>query len=290
MPNGSFEEYEECPYGLGQVSLVLGWDSVLNSVDYYNVCSDLVGVPNNTESYQEAFDGSGYIGLYIYPNPTDVLYREIVGTNLNEPMIPGTTYYFSFRLNKADKSTNQKASNNLGVKFLNGPIVESELLVDNWSHWKIDTICYDTAHWNLIKGSFIADAEYDMLCIGNFYDNESTLTDGPGTIWDKHAYYNIDDFRLSLDSSYAWPTDIDESNLIPLTSLAPTVCFDGLVRIASSGLFDVMIFSSNGQVMLSSTRCFRESQIDISARAKGLYLFVVMDEKGNKFLFKVLNN
>ncbi len=287
VPNGSFEEYEECPDGLGQVNLILGWDSILNSCDYFNVCSEMVGIPNSSEFYQDAFDGSGFVGLLTYPYPPEIFYREVLGTTLLEPLEIGETYYFSFRINKADKSTNQKASNNIGLKFLTELPNDTEQLIDNTCHWKIDSICYDTVNWNLVQGQITAEQAYLILCIGNFFDNENTLTDGPGTVWDRNAYYLIDDFRLSNDSTFAWSTSIGEDDDFSF-SIFPTVSGGTPISVKGERSFRVSIFDTCGRTVFHIYSFLSEIEIDISNYDNGLYFFLVEGENRKRKCFKVI--
>jgi len=289
VPNGSFEEYEECPNMLSQINLVLGWDSILNSADYYNSCSELVSVPNNSEAFQYAFNGSGYVGLYTYNYPPEIFYREVFGTTLLQPLEIGVTYYFSFRLNKGDKSTNQKSSNNLGIKFLTEIPLNAEDLIDNSCHWKIDSICYDTLNWNLIKGQFTADEAYEKLCVGNFFDNEHTQTDGPGTIWDRRAYYLIDDFRISVDSAFAWPVLIAEIATLDF-EVFPTVTSGSPISLKGNGSFKLALYDIRGRKLLGDLNVRSETRLDISTFDNGLYLLFIENENGLSRCFKIIKN
>jgi hypothetical protein len=289
VPNGGFENYTTCPEFLGQIESVIGWDSILNSVDYYNTCSEVVGVPMNSEAYQEAFEGNGYIGFLTYPFPTESLYREVFGSYLIEPMVVGEKYFFSFRLNKGDQSTNQKASNNIGVKFLTEWSTNTSSLIDNQSNWKIDTICYDTTNWNLIRGEFVSNEEYEIVCIGNFYDNENTLVDGPGTIWDRNAYYLIDDFRLSNDSLFGWSVEVDDV-FQKTFKVYPTLLFDEYVNIENSGSFSLSVYSVCGGLMDSVNEAYDRYSLKVNSYPAGIYLIKVKTTGGRVFSSKIIKN
>jgi len=276
VPNGSFEEYEECPDGLGTVSCN-GWYSVLNSCDNFNSCSTLVGVPDNPQSYQSAFDGDGYCGFHTYAlnNPE---YREILGVKLMESLEIGATYYFSFQINKADKTENIKATNNVGIKFSMDSIQTEAELINNTAHFKIDSICYDSENWNLITGSFVADAEYEYLFMGNFFNDANTQTDGPGTVWDRNGYYNVEDVRVSANQAFAWPVSVRE-----YLQIMPKVTYNAsnqqlLVSVVNSSL-EIVIYDVTGKLLKNVSITEARHQTDVSNFSLGLYLVVLKDEK-----------
>lgn len=71
VPNGSFEEFWQCPVGNdlndGQFERCKYWwkPTTSGTADYFNEChtGGIVGVPNNFWGYQEAFHGKGYVGI-----------------------------------------------------------------------------------------------------------------------------------------------------------------------------------------------------------------------------------
>lgn len=95
VPNGSFEEYTECPSIMAQVPYATGWSVFSQSPDYFHACNtnDSMDVPLNLVGYQPAFDGEGYAGVVTFLEGSQ--YRECVQHELAEPLIPGGTYYLS---------------------------------------------------------------------------------------------------------------------------------------------------------------------------------------------------
>lgn len=120
VPNPGFEEYEECPSTLNQLSVCSGWWNARGTCDYYNACSTsyLVGVPYNVWGYREALSGNAYGGfasIAMYPD-----YREHLMTQLIEPLNVGQEYYFSFYISRmADQEYNTRGSNKQGIRFTN---------------------------------------------------------------------------------------------------------------------------------------------------------------------------
>lgn len=124
-PNPGFEDLEECPSTIG---FQLGdrpyhWHSWLNSPDYFHACAQdtLVGVPGNGWTFQHAWDGDAYVGVYAYDGSMQD-YREYVGAELIEPLVPGCTYRLRFRAAPAYNGSywltnGGGACNNLGMLF-----------------------------------------------------------------------------------------------------------------------------------------------------------------------------
>jgi hypothetical protein len=287
VQNGGFEEFASCPIGIGDLSCV-EWFSALNSPDYYNSCSQTAGVPDNPISYQESFDGQGYVGFHTY-FLNDADYREVIGVKLTESLIIGTVYYFSFRINKADKTENIKATNNVGIKFSVDSIQTESALINNIAHFKIDSICYDSVNWSLITGSITADAEYKYLYIGNFFNDENTQTDGPGTVWDRNGYYNLEDVRLSIDQNYAWSTVGDA-----IRHQQPTVLFNSsnsslqFYNIVSS--LEVDVYSISGGLVGSYNISDESDSINTGNLPAGIFLAILRDERRNNYTYKFLVN
>ena len=56
-------------------------------------------------------------------------------------------------------------------------------------------------NWTTISGSFISDSAYQYVSIGNFFDDaNTTLIQMQDTVFDRSAYYYIDDAYVSSDS------------------------------------------------------------------------------------------
>src|SRR5690606_1183313 len=102
VPNPSFEQYDSCPRMVGGYDdfYVSQWQKCNGTPDYINRCATettLVSVPCNAWGCQEPATGNGYVGV-IGLGPSSVeTYREIVGTQLTEPLTVGQTYYVSFK-------------------------------------------------------------------------------------------------------------------------------------------------------------------------------------------------
>jgi len=202
VPNPSFEEYTDCPQEVGEFSKVEKWKNFRGSPDYYNTCSDtFASVPCNRLSCQVASSGNAYGGLFGLNFNNS--YREIVGVQLSEPLIIGQTYYVSFKTSAVYGGYYGIFwfSNKLGIKFSTQEYSENNPVpINNFAHIYSEDIISDTSNWTTIQGTFIADAAYSHVMIGNFYDNQNTDTLAVINI-SLGAYYYVDDVCVTTNPS-----------------------------------------------------------------------------------------
>jgi hypothetical protein len=281
VPNGSFEEYTQCPDNTSQVDSCVGWYSVYYSPDYYAECAPYpVAVPDNFCGYQHAFDGSAYIGLLTY-----VWYfedgREFIGTQLLDTLIPGNTYHVSMRVSRGNWTTqayNCAASNKLGMLFSTQQYTLNEPPpVSNFAHVYEDLILTDTLNWILLSWNFIADSAYTWVYIGNFFSDDQTDTaviNAPlGQFGD--AYYFIDSVNINCLDKECFTSVHDPSSETAFTYQSTTyACF-------SEEAGTVTVYNLNGKIIL-------RSQIDkfmyLPDMPAGLYILTFQ----NKKLFKTI--
>ena len=213
VPNGSFEEYVDCPPSFSFINWAVGWSGYSNSVDYFDTCaSSVVDVPLNDIGYQYAASGGGYAGVvtYILGDP---FYREILGCHLTMPLQPGVPVCLRFKVAMGGFGSNPANSatytcRGVGMRFLTfDPSMESvtnNLLNSNIAALHLDVVPTDTSIWYTVSGTYVPDSAYSVLLIGNFFnDSLSTpmLFDSVyGT--DHFAYVFIDDVRVSYDVGF----------------------------------------------------------------------------------------
>lgn len=94
VPNGSFEEYTQCPPTNGYIEYATGWVNYRQSPDFYHTCNTgvLAGVPLNSCGYQYPSQGQGYAGVITY-DASNQLVREFLGIELQSPLLPGVPIY-----------------------------------------------------------------------------------------------------------------------------------------------------------------------------------------------------
>jgi hypothetical protein len=238
VPNPSFEEIDSCPpwpfyLGFQESSTPLHWARRSETPDYFNACngsSDTVpGVPRNLFSYQFAQDGNAYAGMFAHLIDD---YREMIGTELLEPLTVGQTYYGSFWVNAAYGGPQQTGSacNNIGMLLMTSAFSEvitpndPQLPLPNHAQIFSQQVVSDTANWTLVSGSFVADSAYRYLVIGNQFDNLHTTLQilGPGNP-DK-AYVFVDAVCLSAspDGCPLWNSIVEHTSQQVVMGPIPT--------------------------------------------------------------------
>ena len=207
VPNPSFEDYSSCPDSYDEVYKASGWNIDFNSCDYFHSCFNgppppaaQLTVPNNFAGYQCAATGNAYCAFHPY-RETQPEYREYLGRELSNPLIPEQLYYVSIKVSMAEWS--KCAINKIGVLFTNVFYGDTSVLpapvTNNFSHVYISNIINDTAIWTNISGSFTSDSAYKYILIGNFFNDANTDTlilSGDKCV----SYYYVDDICVSTDS------------------------------------------------------------------------------------------
>ncbi|MBK9639392.1 MAG: hypothetical protein IPO63_16905 [Bacteroidetes bacterium] len=254
VPNPSFEDTVSCPIGLDNMQEVLGWTSFGNSADYFNGCSISMNVPNTPFGFQSSHSGNAYCGVINYWKGNSVLtnnYREFIGVQLVNSLQVGTKYYFSFYVVSAQNNSIGYFSNNIGLRFFTNSYSKTNPApLDNFAHIKLDTLLTDTVNWLKIRGSFIADSNYQYVSIGNFFDylNTDTLV---YTTFPQCAYSYIDDVCVTTDSIYneTWTgLHDDELNVVKIW---PNPVLDYFQYESKQKIDEIIIYDSRGKFIIS---------------------------------------
>ncbi len=204
-PNPGFEKTvrEYCQWnqnGRKYMEDIHNWDSPTETTpDIFSlrVKSNCWANPTkHSDGKQGPRTGDNMAGIKTYgKGGTETFWHEYLMVQLDSTLIPGEKYYAEFYTARAVKS--DKASNNIGLYFSDTAIVtrdrmplfytpqiNSENLIK--SRWNI---------WKKVSGVFTVDSEKEYLLIGNFYNDDVTITDhfpeGEGG-----AYYYIDDITV----------------------------------------------------------------------------------------------
>jgi len=291
VPNGSFEEFEECPstlyadaYGLSS------WSSSRFSVDLYSACGNqFTGIPSNSFGYQEAFSGDSYVGFGAFKlfNPE---LKEHLLTELISPLTIGETYYFSMWLSPGE-AERDLGTNGMGCMLTNIPYYhefDGIQFVGNPSpldRAMISTtdIITDTIGWTQMKGSFVADSTYQYLIIGGFDvpGGNDTLHLRPNA-FSGEAYYFLDDVRLSTDSVFAYsenPSSLKERVLSEFV-LFPNPFIDELMLpIAVEGISAVEFYDIRGARVHEAAVIHRRIQ-GLGHLETGIYLLQLIGQEG----------
>ncbi|MCC6542036.1 MAG: T9SS type A sorting domain-containing protein [Flavobacteriales bacterium] len=188
VPNPGFEETDSCRHILG-LDQIHDWYSAYLTPDHLQSClpyGAANGLPMNMFTYQQPYEGNSCVGLFCYtPYDAGVEQREWIMVPLLDTLVPGQTYYCSFRANAGFGGnllhpTIWLASNHVGMLFTTydrhwyyGDAYPAPI---NYAHIEYPQILADTVGWSLVSGSFVADSAYTYLMIGNFFSNALTDT------------------------------------------------------------------------------------------------------------------
>jgi hypothetical protein len=163
VPNWSFEDTLHCPHVLGQVNFCAHWQNFGNTPDYYNACapSGDMSVPNTVLGYHNARTGHAMCGAINFGTFPDTNYREYIATQLISPLQSGTLYYVSFFISKCTAQVYTLCANKIGAKFTNVIYsMNNPPPFTNSAHVYTDSIMKDTVGWFKVKGTFVADSNY----------------------------------------------------------------------------------------------------------------------------------
>ncbi|MCB0815378.1 MAG: hypothetical protein KDB87_19715, partial [Flavobacteriales bacterium] len=210
--NGSFEDYTNCPTSFGQWASVVGWTSPFTqSADYYNACASGVvcSVPLNTAGYQYPAQGDGYMGIITYDFGFGGFYREVLATELVQPLQPGVPVYITYKVSPGGFGSNVNNSATWAAKgpglnfFMDLPTDWQSYLFPNAAVVEMPGVLADTAAWTTVSGMYVPDSAYHWLAIANFHENEQSqaqLLDS--TAQSDWAYAFVDEVCVSVDPSY----------------------------------------------------------------------------------------
>ncbi len=275
VPNGSFEEYTQCPVSFGWAEYAVGWQQLYTrSADYFNACNTngVAGIPSNEFGYQHAADGQAYVGMGTYLDG-DPLYREFLGVELVEPLQPGVPVCLSFKMAMGGFGSDPGNSapytaKGVGLQFFvdlpasSNPFWESEwasYLYPNSAALYLDVLPTDTSLWYAVSGTYIPDSAYRYMVVGNFFADSLSSPFLFDTVYgiSNVAYAFIDDIRASVDLSFC-----DSSSGVSMTQrkwfkVGPNPCMDELmveVPMGNEGLWRVALYNSTGALVQEHER------------------------------------
>ena len=260
IPNGGFEDFNNCPTNISQLSEVISWLNPSNTPnystpDYFNSCSTIscsADVPyNKFGSEIFSHSGNGYVGLLGYysslisgqPNT-----REYIMVQLSSPLINGMSYKLEFYVRRTNACY---YATQIGAHLSPTPIIQSGRSALNFVPNVIESSTITDLNWVKINSTFISNGTEEYLIIGNFRNDSDTLLLQPGyssnpcgtTFTDYAAYYYIDD--VSIEMEILGSDDFNKSNV----AIFPNPSSDFLNIQVSSDLIDgsFTIFNNLGQ-------------------------------------------
>ncbi|MFI5171620.1 MAG: gliding motility-associated C-terminal domain-containing protein [Chitinophagales bacterium] len=200
VPNYSFEDYSSLPTGYGDWWKCENWDNVNGFVgwmwpyaspDYLHDDGGFgVDLPSTSFGTLTAHEGDAVMGWA----SSVAEFREYISAQFISPMIIGATYNVSFYItNGEDDWLAYCGIDRVGLTFSTGALTQLDHEpIGGIPQYEIPGVFW-TDSWELISFTFVADAAYDRITIGNFYDDAATdYVDFVGGGSDV-AYYFIDE-------------------------------------------------------------------------------------------------
>lgn len=208
--NGGFEDFVECPVKMSNLNRDAEfWNApTLGTTDYFNECSRTkLGIPMNFKGKQEAFEGSGYAGLYLFA-PKD--YREYIQVPLSETLEKGHRYQLNLSLSLSEKSDG--AVMDMGAVFSDKPlsihtkrqlshaVLESEnSKITHVKQFPATGFYDDKTKWMRLSLEIVGKGFENNLILGNFKSNVGTHYmdfENNSSQAEDYSYYYVDDVSL----------------------------------------------------------------------------------------------
>jgi len=233
VQNPSFEEYDTCPTGSGQLYLSKNWWGV--STEYYNICYNGWGlsIPTNFAGFQYPRTGVAYAGflLNFHPKGSVGQYMESIKNLLSDSLKKHTHYCIDYYISLAEISVIRALSENsiitydsIGVLFSAAQVYDNAnpIICDSCSKKTKSVVGIDTSIWIKISGSIIANGGEKYLTIGKFSEIN----------WDPNLYYHfyvyIEDVSVcecSFDINLGADTTLCEGETIILNPNLPNATY-----------------------------------------------------------------
>jgi hypothetical protein len=303
VPNPSFEEYLECPFGTAEFhNQVIDWYSWNESPDFFHTCSNefvgLAGVPENAWGYQWPMTGEAYaaLGTFAHFNPN---IREYMAAPLVQELEIGEKYYVFFHASQYDGGVEYDswcATSNIGIRFFKDPSYSASnpfnpLTPDNFAHINYSEILNDTTNWTKIEGWITADDSYNWVAIGNFFDDSQTqiqeLND-ENRCFGIYYIENVCVAKTPQECEYLL-NQAEISNSLSVITVYPNPVEAHLqVHSNHQKIHEIRVFNAIGQLVFWSNQQENIVKIEAGHWSGGLYILEVKTEDGFIQPFKVL--
>jgi hypothetical protein len=266
VPNGSFEEYSECPEPSSAIYMANHWINPTGySPDYFNSCAQSnqgYSVPTNIYGGQEAKTGNAYAGIITAIEGSNL--REYIQVELANDLVQSKKYCVSFYVSIADNS--KFASNDLGALFLetsfNQPnLIENIEIIPQIANNSTSNSLANKTEWIEITGYFIANGGEKYLVIGNFKNELSTDTTHFNDNSSYRSYHYIDDVSVILCDESS--VNENESNLV---SIYPNPVSSSLnIDLKNADIEEVFIVDIHGHILenIKKSEFFEKNKLEI---------------------------
>ena len=233
VPNPSFEQLSQCPYGWSQLNYANGWfttDISNNSStpDLYNTCNQttFASVPQNYKGYQLAHSGNGYCGVISFIDFPPFMqvyvrqFREYIEVHLTDTLQRKSKYTVSFYVSLSDSST--LAVSKMGA-YLSDTIVsfaqDSTLLFTPQVENPQGNYLTNKTNWVKIEGNYTAHGGEQYIIIGTYATLatiDTVAVPHVSSPYRQMAYYYIDDVSVTLADSTNAVNELGLKNRVKL--------------------------------------------------------------------------
>ena len=249
------------------------------------------GLPLNLATFQYPYEGNSCVGLITYHQNGQNQQREWIQSELIEPLVPGETYYCSFRANAGFGGNAQYpqiwvANDKVGILFtmdaVTWEVFQPNPQWPNNAHVYHPEILSDTIGWTLVSGSFVADSAYRYIMIGQFFSNALTDTlhfAAPESVfpWYPRAYTLIDAVCVSPHPSGC---DMGVGMVEPTMTgpvIYPNPAKDQLVLTHQNGS-EVQVLDAVGRVLWAGRITNDRWVLEVGGWPRGAYVLRSMQQ------------
>ncbi len=219
VPNGSFEEYIECPDSWNQIDRATGWSRFRRTPDYFNACDQgIASVPLNFAGNKYAATGQAYACILAWEDGGVPNHREHFGAQLNTPLIPDVPVFLSFKVTMATGGLQDDCRysvDGVGIRFTMEPYPPNiDFPLPNYTALHLASAPLDTA-WFFVSGVYVPDSAYPYIVIGGFFDDvlvnpiefnpAGNIDRAIAFIDDVCVSYEPDDCGISMDVQSSLP-------------------------------------------------------------------------------------
>jgi outer membrane protein OmpA-like peptidoglycan-associated protein len=181
------------------------WRSAnLGTPDNFNACSiGEADVPHNWAGVSEAYDGKGYVGIYLWMD-NGKNYREYLQCKLIQPLLKDSLYEieFHYKLSSYSKYSIDRIGLMLTDSIVNVKHDQVILTQPTISIIQDSALTKETGYWETARKEYRAKGGEQFVTIGNFFDNQTThhyfirFSPVQQSMLEKSAYYYIDHVKI----------------------------------------------------------------------------------------------
>ncbi|MCF6132391.1 T9SS type A sorting domain-containing protein [Flavobacterium wongokense] len=289
--NGSFETNMILPYAEGQYYWCNGWDNCDGggSPDYFHMNGTGYGkMPDTYASTVHPQHGNAVMGISIYES-THPNFREYLTAGWDNPLVVGQTYQLSFYISNGNApikygglGTDHFSVALTTTPLQQGGVFNSDPITTVIPQYTYNGILYSNS-WQLLSYQFVADQPYQYITFGSFVNDTSMQIQQFSTaITNACAYYYIDNVNLSI------PLSIEEQENAAAIQLYQNTTTGNLTIESNNDIIsELMIYDLNGRLLIQKSYS-RSTTISTDSLSKGIYIYSIKQENGNRKQGKIL--